>query len=117
MNRRSFIFGALGLVAAPSIVRAASLMPVVLPKLPRDVIYNEWRDFERDRWIASAYERFADGQAVQISGWSECPTPAWLRRRIIKHAEDEVRAQLAAGNEYRLRVPFGCPLTFKAITG
>ncbi|HYF55925.1 MAG TPA: hypothetical protein VEA41_16845 [Salinarimonas sp.] len=33
MNRRNFFLGTLGLLAAPSIVRAASLMPVRAPRV------------------------------------------------------------------------------------
>lgn len=40
MNRRSLLLGSLGLLAAPAIVRAESLMKIVVPK-PRVLTLNE----------------------------------------------------------------------------
>lgn len=61
INRRSFLVGSGSLViAAPAIVRVASIMPVRALRLPRpgwDEIIDElriWRGQWRDEWRAAA---------------------------------------------------------------
>lgn len=42
MNRRGFIAGLAGILAAPTIVRAASIMPVSVPKVAPIIPFAEW---------------------------------------------------------------------------
>lgn len=73
MNRRGFLTGALGLLAAPAIVRASSIMPIsVAPAIPDPPELLRCTQY----WVADRYGHYRRGS------WTEV-VDAWNSNRGI----------------------------------
>ena len=69
LSRRGLIIGAaVTLIAAPAIVRAASLMPV--RALPRELLVGDLLSYEVRRWIVCGMDAFGNAVTETIQ-WSE----------------------------------------------
>lgn len=104
MNRRGFIAGLAGILAAPTIVRAASIMPVSVPKAAPQLYFG--RIEHVDIWCrALSAEEVAilrrHPHVIEVAtgaGWMVTHDPAWLLSEQQKaRAADQLIAERGQG--------------------
>jgi hypothetical protein len=103
LNRRSFLFGASAVIAAPAVVRAASLMPVkALPTGANAV----WLDSDGMNWSVRAAENLYCGDLVSVDdaglAWRALDggriDGAYLTLQHAKHGTSILVRNVGAGN-------------------
>jgi hypothetical protein len=72
-SRRAFLLGSIGLLAAPAIVRAESLMKIVVPK-PRVLSLHEWVEIFRYEQAAELAKIYEDSILFGSAAWQETST-------------------------------------------